>query len=193
MILVLTQSSRPDRLEQFYKDNPFLSSAMPFYSIPHPEGFKSFCLSQKAMIERAAQSEDTYSFLLEDDCQIKGNWRETIDYIPAVGKIDILYFGCNLKGIKPEPAGLGINRIKSAWMTHGILYSKEALQFIAKNYQPEKEWQMYDDWLDKQLPEMNAYVLNPMIAYQRPGNSDLWGTFTDYTSTIDEGNKLMAQ
>jgi hypothetical protein len=196
MILVLTQKSRPERFEQFLIDNdPYLDleQVVPFYSIDHPEPFKSFCLSQAAMIRCANYSSpsDGPVLLMEDDCMLKAP-------IPDIEvDFDLIYLGCNLHGEKPEPVTANLSRVRKAWMSHAIIYSKKTLEYIISKYNPHT-WNMYDNWLSEQLDKLNGLVLNPMIAFQRPSLtykepkvSDLWGAHTDYTYTIESGNELM--
>lgn len=189
MQLVLAQHIRPDRLAQFRHDNPRLVDVKPFYSIHHAEPMKSFCLSQYAMLRHfIAYSKDQFLLALEDDAIIK--FEEDGFRFPADPDWDLFYLGCNLRGVKPEPAENGFCRITTAYMTHAVAYSRRCVEWILSSYEPTS-WQMYDDWLSNQLPNLRAYVMNPMIAYQRPGRSELWQGYTDYTRTIDDGNQLM--
>ena len=51
---------------------------------------------------------------------------------------------------------------------------------------------MFDDWLKTNIhPRGNSYIISPMIAWQRPSQSDLWNHFADYTRIFDDSaNKL---
>jgi hypothetical protein len=48
-------------------------------------------------------------------------------------------------------------------------------------HQPGFSEQMIDNWLSAQLPRLNAYVVAPMVAYQRARHSAIWGRYDDYT------------
>lgn len=192
-IYVLNQEERTDRLQTFFNDlliHGIDIRCEIFYAIPADVPMKSFCISQYGMLRQFLETDGKTLLALEDDCRFEDMgilWR-AIDELPD--NWDVLYLGCNLKGESPEPYSNHLSKVKTAWMSHAIGYSRKMVEFIVENYKP-KEGQMYDDWLSHQLPSKNCFVINPMIAFQRPSFSDLWGCYTDYTSTIEEGNKLL--
>lgn len=192
--IVLTQNERPDRLSNFAKRmRGYLSHYEIFYALPESTPFKSFCISQASIIRKLEQENASSGLVLEDDLLLESPQILDSAIAELPGDWDLLQLGCNLRGVAPEPYSSNLCRLKCAWMTHAVAYSAKGIRKIAKDYEPEgmDEWQMYDDWLSNRLPQMEAYVCRPMIAHQVPGKSDLWGTFTDYSSTIDQGNLLM--
>ena len=51
---------------------------------------------------------------------------------------------------------------------------------------------IFDEWLRKNVLSIGrSYVLKPMIAYQRPGKSDIWHGQTDYTGAHTAGNEWL--
>lgn len=115
---------------------------------------------------------------------------------------DILYLGANL--FDPAPGANRpstdvtvvqsplILRVDGAWTTHAVAYSLSVARYIAAHFDPLENG-MYDDWLAREVhSKFNCFIINPMIAWQRPGNSDLWGGPTDYTEALHKGNQKMA-
>jgi GR25 family glycosyltransferase involved in LPS biosynthesis len=113
---------------------------------------------------------------------------------------DILYLGANITsmvfGIEQNPQvrySAHLHRVKRAWTTHAVAYTRRMADIIVRHY-PVTTFEMYDNWISGNLLEhYNAYLVNPMVAWQRPGKSDLWGTDTDYTGAFAEGNKIMSK
>lgn len=111
---------------------------------------------------------------------------------------DILYLGANITdmvfGIKENPPirySARLHRIRRAWTSHAIAYTRRMADIIVRHY-PVGTFEMYDNWVSGNiLGHYNCYLVNPMVAYQRPGKSDLWGCETDYTGAFLEGNKIM--
>jgi hypothetical protein len=68
--------------------------------------------------------------------------------------------------------------------------NKKCIPFILEN-QPGFSEQMFDNWLSANLNRLNAYVINPMVAWQRPRHSKIWGHMVDYDEHfIASQNKL---
>jgi hypothetical protein len=103
---------------------------------------------------------------------------------------DIVYLGANIQDENPVRISEHVFRIRSAWTTHCIGYRRKAIPYILEN-QPGFSEQMYDNWLSGQLPNLNAYVINPMIAWQRPRMSKIWGTMSDYSEHFERSQKLL--
>jgi len=46
---------------------------------------------------------------------------------------------------------------------------------------------MFDDWLKTNIHSKgNTYIIKPMIAWQKPHQSDLWNGYVDYTRIFDD-------
>lgn len=168
-----------------------------FIALPGRDPFNSFNKSQHEMIKAGnvakgilAAFEDDVLFVnpidgpnLDEVCyaalrELPPNW-------------DIVYLGCNITEEKPEYYSAHLCRLRSAWMTHAVLYNVSVLDFIEKNFNPDDN-HMYDDWLSREvLPKFNCFVVNPMVAWQRTGKSELWGRDTDYWPAYYEGNNKM--
>lgn len=107
------------------------------------------------------------------------------------GECDILYLGANLLDGTPIRSTAFTHQIFKAWTTHAVIYNIRAINYIARNYKDTTE--MFDAWLSKQIEagELNAFITSPMVAWQRPDKSDIWGVDADYTQCfIDSEKKL---
>lgn len=126
---------------------------------------------------------------LEDDCVFRdlGHLPQAIDDLPDGW--DILYLGANLllwNNGEPWPIYYTphLFKVLCAWTTHAIAYNKKCVRTILEK-QPEFSVQMYDQYLSNRLPELNAFVVAPMAAYQRPRFSSIWGRTDDYTPIFE--------
>ena len=135
---------------------------------------------------------------LEDDAVFRN-----LDVLPkAIAELpadwDILYLGANITGMvfgiqenPPAKHSQHLHRVRRAWTSHAIAYTRNAAERIVTVYNPDI-CGMYDNFLSEyMLPKLNAFLVNPMVAWQRPGKSDLWGQQTDYTGAFEMGNKIM--
>lgn len=131
---------------------------------------------------------------LEDDVQFRN-----LSLLPAVLRelpkdFDVFFLGCNLvqAGITPIPMKVGnhIYRIREALTTHAVCYTKPIVKYILDNHPGESE-RMTDDWVGKEvLGRFNTYVCKPMLAYQRPRLSRIWGSHVDYTEIFKNSEKI---
>lgn len=111
---------------------------------------------------------------------------------------DILYLGANITSMvfgidqfPPVRYSDYLYRVRKAWTTHAVAYSRRIVDIIVRHY-PVNEFHMYDNWLNESiLPNYKCFLINPMICWQRPGHSDLWGQETDYTGAFIYGDKIM--
>jgi GR25 family glycosyltransferase involved in LPS biosynthesis len=143
------------------------------------------------MLNSFLEDEGTALLTLEDDVQFKNydHLEDALWQLPA--NWDVLYLGANLRGQRPDYYSKNLKRIHIAYTTHAIAYSRKMVEYIVNSYNPYN-FEMYDSWLsDNVLGKYNCYVVSPMVAYQRPIYSDLWGVHADYTSCFDDGNKLL--
>jgi hypothetical protein len=112
---------------------------------------------------------------------------------------DMLYLGANItdgvSGVQENPPvqySDHLWRVRRAWTTHAIAYREQAVRDIVATYDPGSG-RMFDEWLSSDfIGYRNTFLANPMIAYQRPGKSDLWGCATDYTGAFEKGNQIMS-
>lgn len=105
---------------------------------------------------------------------------------------DIVYLGANLLNGQPERFSQYLFRVRAAWTTHAIGYNRKVVQFILDN-QPGISEEMVDNFLGKQLPSLNAYVVAPMVAYQKPHRSGIWqhSLEEDYTHIFEASQEKL--
>lgn len=133
--------------------------------------------------------------VLEDDVIFKNHehLEQAMSELPD--DWDMCYLGANIVGTDlcswptPERFSKHLSRIKQAWTTHAIAYSAKGVQRILTTWMPGD--QIYDDVLRCNLENMEAFIVNPMVADQRPGYSDIWQRDTDY-GFFKQGNERMA-
>ena len=147
---------------------------------------------------KLAKGEDL--LLLEDDVKFDGEVR--FDFPKDALTV---HLGCNLIGMDTTVWQMPTNgveggyaRLHNCWQTHANWYSAECVEFILQNFKfvtdeyKREGLQIFDEWLRVNVfPRGRSYVMNPMIAYQRPRWSEIWNCHTDYTSCHTRGNKWL--
>lgn len=112
---------------------------------------------------------------------------------------DLLYLGCNFHSNWPWPYYYSptLASLPNALMSHAITYSIKGAKFVLDNFNPDiitAENPVYDEWLRVNvLSQHNSFVINPMICYQRPNNSDIWQRPVSYIDIHKDGNKYLNQ
>lgn len=162
-----------------------------FEALPDIGPHQSFNRSTRQILIEFFESPNKHLLFLEDDCVFNehGHMDQALKELPA--DWDIIYFGCNIQDEKPVRTTDRLYRIQSAFTTHCIGYNNKCIPFILEN-QPGFSECMYDNWLSANLCRLNAYVINPMIAWQRPRHSKIWGHAVDYTEHFKASQKKMA-
>lgn len=133
---------------------------------------------------------------LEDDVQ----FRSTEHLEPAIKELpndwDVWYLGANLVlqpgfgACIPVRHSEHLFKIDAAWTTHAIAYNKKCIhEILAK--QPGFSERMFDNYLSDRLPELNAFVVAPMIAWQRPHMSLIWNRETDYNDVFEQSEEKL--
>lgn len=132
-----------------------------------------------AMIEaiKAIRDEDV-AVIFEDDILLTG-W--DIPQLPEV--FDMVYLGANLQG-PTERINERLIKITAAWTTHAVIYSRKGAEKVLSQY--KVEYGVYDNWLKEHFhKDNNCYLVTPMIAYQRPGYSEIKDVEVDYTEVMN--------
>lgn len=157
---------------------------------------QSFSHSEREILLDFYHSDAQRLLHLEDDCIFRelGHLESAIAELPDTW--DILYLGANLlmwnNGSEPQPERVSehLFRVKGAWTTHAIAYNKKCVFEILAKQKMFSE-QMYDQGLSELLSGLQAYVVAPMVAYQRPRVSSIWNRFDDYTSIFEESDRRL--
>lgn len=200
-IYCLNQESRSDRWKQAEDEFKRVGLKVErFLSIPANQPNRSFCLSQYAMLKRFLETDGERLLTFEDDVLFKnmGHLQAALKELPA--DWDVLYLGANIHhmvfGIVENPPvrySDNLFRVRRAWTSHAIAYSRKAVVKIVEAY-PIGSFEMYDNWLSEHfLSDHQCFLINPTIAWQRPVYSDLWGANADYTGCFEWGDKFMSK
>lgn len=205
--MCLTQESRPDRWKQAKDEFNRVGLRVDKWLAmngPDVSSFDSFNLSQYCMVQDIANSGEP-GLIFEDDVVFKDTdpLMEALIDLPI--NWDMLYLGANLfdpcagpgrPGTAVIPlAGMSryILRINAAWTTHAYGMTSKMASYITQNFKPGKDG-MIDDWLAREVhAKFNCFIVNPMVCWQRPGFSDLWGNATDYEQCFEAGNRKMRE
>lgn len=161
-------------------------------------------LSFNQSVHAALSLMPTGGWLFEDDVMFDGslqNVKDAIKRLPA--DFNTFHLGCNIIGTDqtvwrmPEPYMPGVARLWNCWQSHATYYSETAVQYILTHLDPnrlDEDNNIFDDWLRRKvLSDGLSFVINPMIAYQRPRHSAIWGDkWADYTGAHTLGNKMLS-
>lgn len=164
-----------------------------FMALPDADPRQSFNKSSRQMLTDFIESDAQTLLIVEDDCVFKdlGPLREALRELPP--DWDILYLGANVTDTEPQRVSKHLCRIKSAWTTHCISYSRQPVKFLLDNQPEDFGVQQFDDYLSGQLKNLNAYVVDPMVAWQRPHKSSLWDNkeWDDYSDIFQESQRRL--
>ncbi len=157
-----------------------------FIKGPH----QSFSQSERTILSEFYESGTQRLLHLEDDCVFleSQHLEDALRELPY--NWDIIYLGCNVRDPSPRRFSRHLYRVQDAWMTHAIGYNRKVIPFLLEN-QPDINEQMFDNWVGSQLCGLNAYVISPMVAWQRARYSSIWDRPVDYADVLVESqNKL---
>lgn len=157
---------------------------------------QSFSGSVRQILKEFNESDAQTLIHVEDDCVFRELWYLDFALNQLPEDWDIVYLGANLvlwehaQRFDPERFSAYLWRVKSAWTTHAIGFNKKVVPFLLEN-QPGLSERMFDNWLSDQLPDLKAYCVAPMVAWQRPRFSLIWNRSDDYSDIFRASeNKL---
>lgn len=171
-----------------------LYNVLRFAALPAIGPHQSFNASVNAIVKAFYNGKGETLLFMEDDIQ----FRELKHLNAAINELpldwDILYLGANLWGeqigARPERFSPHLCRIYGAWTTHCVAINRRVAKFIIEN-QPGTSEGMVDSWLSSNLYLFKAFCVTPMIAYQRPDKSYIWGHNVDYTPVFEQSDLLL--
>lgn len=156
----------------------------------------------ESQFKALSQAEGERVLILEDDIVFRNVSSLTGSHLPeAIKELpedwDMLFLGANTIGSDvlpfevPAPYSKHLNRITNSWATHAVAYSRKCIDEILEIWKHD-EYPIYDEFLRVNiLPVKKCFVLNPMIADQRDGFSDIWQTPVQ-NGFFNQGNERMA-
>lgn len=140
--------------------------------------------------------------LFEDDVVFDGS--PLIDFRELPEGLLTLHLGANIIGSDiiswqmPTAYNDKYAKLHNAWQSHATYYSKECVDFILDHFPFHSDeyikegCQIFDEWLRVNVLSLGrSYLLSPMIAYQRPRTSAIWGNESDYTGAHKQGNSWL--
>lgn len=160
-----------------------LSDVKKFQAILDIGPHQSFSRSVRWILNEFNESGLETLLHLEDDCAFRqlDHLSDALSELPS--DWDIVYLGANIQSdalrISPH-----LFKVSNAWTTHAIGFNRKVVPFILE-HQPDFSDQMLDNWLGAQLGRLNAYVVAPMVAWQRPHYSMIWRREVDYSDVFE--------
>jgi len=177
-------------------------NALPFDDKEILGPHQSFSGSVRQILRDFLVSGSQTLLLLEEDCIFNDVSHLDAALSELPDDWDVLYLGANLQAwgwenYPPEKYSEHLFRVRSAWTTHCIGFNKKVVSFLLEN-QPGLSEQMFDNWMSSQLSKLNAYVVAPMVAYQRPRHSTIWTEadgvtqqYTDYLDVFERSEQML--
>lgn len=166
-----------------------------FAALPDIGPHQSFSKSLREILCQFWLSEADTLLHVEDDCVFR-----SLDHLPqALAELprdwDVVYLGANLicwnNGEPlPERHSEHLFRIRAAWTTHAVGFSRKGARYLLERT-PGLSDVMLDNWISTQLPELKAYCVAPMVAYQRPRYSSIWQRADDYTPIFEASEERL--
>lgn len=151
----------------------------------------AFNKSQHTAIKKMVEEGAERFLVLEDDVIFKGYDHVTAALNELPPDWDALWLGANINGTTLERYSDHLFKLRNSFTTHAVGYSKKMAEWIVENFNPD-QFPIYDEFLRINVQEQfKCFLVAPMVAWQRPDHSDIWGHHADYTSCFIEGNKLL--
>lgn len=166
-----------------------------FQSLPDIGPHQSFSKSVREILVQFYLGEQETLLHLEDDCV----FRDLAHVDQALSELpddwDIVYLGANLicwNNGEPPPERFSehLFRVRAAWTTHAIGYNRKCVHEILTR-QPNYSETMFDQYLSNRLSEFNAFIVAPMVAWQRPRFSSIWQREDDYGPIFEESDRRL--
>lgn len=169
--------SRPDRLAQVTRELDAQGIVFErFPAIANREGWRGYNESIEKVFNDFRETENL--FLFEDDCYFEAPFDHLVlEELPKGW--DGLWLGSNLQSEHQIRVSERLAKLENGWNTHAVLLSKSFRDWCLFNWNRNI---VFDEWVRVYaLPIRTCYLLNPMIAFQRPSQSDIINGFADYT------------
>lgn len=185
--VVLNLDSRPDRLAQVTKELESQNIQFErFSAIPHSVGYKGYNASIKAIFNGWNDVDNL--LLIEDDCYFEQGFDQSVlDDLPE--DYDGFWLGSNLQSIHDKRYSDNLSILENGWNTHATLFSAKFRSWCLEHWDGEL---VFDEWVRVHaLPVRKCFVLRPMIAFQRPSESDIIGGYADYSEAWRKAKKRL--
>lgn len=174
---VINLDRRPDRLNELKLPISWerfsATDGQKYTESPVKErGWRGCYDSHLRLTDKLKNEESNYFLILEDDVEVCDNFidvlKEKISKLPE--DWELLFLGGWNVGDKIKYCD-GIDLANKVYCTHAFLFKKETIDKLLMKY--NSRVYKIDVLLAELLPELNAYICSPTIAWQRPGFSDV--------------------
>jgi hypothetical protein len=166
-----------------------------FAATSGPNPHLAFNDSQYRAIKAGYDSGAECFVVFEDDCQFDAPWskvEESMKDLPFGW--DALYLGSNICTDwfqKPERVSDRLVRLRDAWQSHAVIYSRKGAENLLSKFNPN-DFPIFDEWVRGTImKEENIYMVAPMVCFQRCSYSNIWERETDYTGCHIHGNRIL--
>jgi GR25 family glycosyltransferase involved in LPS biosynthesis len=199
-IYCINLDSRPDRWNEVQQEFEALgvSSYERFPGVIAHSGRLGCSRAICGAIDKALAEECRAVLICEDDLHFpRGGEYTNRKLQAAISQLpedwDALYLGATLTNqfhAKPvEKYSADLLKLKSAFTTHAIAYSRKGLLAFKQAFEPSDSWgdsivaayEAIDVYLAKDyLHKNNCYITNELLSFQRPSHSDICNNYQDY-------------
>jgi hypothetical protein len=172
---------RPEKYAEFVKQ-PIPFEVTRFNAIANKNGMLGCIDSHHTVMKFFGNG---INMIFEEDAEFINNWdylAQAITQLPA--DWHCLYLGAMLhKTITRFSKNLF--RLEHGWCTHAVLHNGKTIASEILKKSPEqihKEWNNIDTYFVYEIqPKFNCFLIDPMIALQRPCHSDIINQHRDYS------------
>ena len=174
---VINLDRRPDRLKQLNLPilwERFSATDGQCYTnaIPKERGWMGCHDSHLRLVNKLKTEKSNYYLILEDDVEVCNNFVDNLEKI--VNKLpkdwELLFLGGWNIGDKINYYE-GIDIANKVYCMHAYMIKSEIIDKLINKF--SSRVYKVDVLLAELLPEINSYICNPTIAWQRPGFSDI--------------------
>lgn len=182
--IILTTHKEKNRFSKVLKHlDEYGFNPTPFYAIEDKEPRYSLNRSMQHIMN----SHEGVLLLFEDDVLIKENAHFWDAYNQLPSDWELCYLGTNIiDGV--ERYSKNLFKLHGSWAIQGVLYNNP--KELCKDYKDTTI--MFDDWLKTNIqPRGKSFVISPMMAWQSPHHSDVWGHTVDYSDIFNKSAELL--
>lgn len=129
------------------------------------------------------------SLICEDDVVFKDLRHLDLALAKLPKDWDLVSLGATVLAPHKKRVSKHLYEYENGWATQAVGYSRKMVRWVLDNF--DTSGVIYDEWLRvNALPTRKCFIVKPMVAYQRPGFSDIRNRFTDYTKGFEDSEKL---
>lgn len=197
--LVINLEKRQDRMDEFMSQDLTGLTVERVPAIAHSPGWigcvKSHLLALSSIREFPC-------LVFEDDCQLSDGWLEALRAgMSQLSEYDAIWLGAKLRHVIPR-FSKNLHVADNIVYAHAVLWNtRKPIDIMLRHYEqtpitqdsdPRKENidQLYAREVQKQC---KCYLLDPMVAYQRPSWSDNENRIIDNNELVDKLHRRFAQ